>query len=307
MAQLIRIKMINEEVAFNLSENTITKSSITSAFLLPNDATVSLSYDLNDRRIWCFFLSNQTYLLDYQYQSPAGNKRSINSYYPALVPDPAPSFETYTKWLYSLNEHNIKTNVICVHPRFFVTFRHGSHKNLNIGNKYGIKVSVAQIHETFDFILLKSESDVVDRGPSIAQAQQSEPFTLAGFGNQHGSVSYLPGSIHSVNDFYVNSDGNALTMGPFILGTSGNSKDCIDEHPGLSSISDKSTDSLKNPPNCPRSRTDGEAAVNSTKNVITPAFRFKDAFLVELRQEKLQEKEPLPSKRIHYSRDVCWQ
>ncbi|KAI6215458.1 hypothetical protein M3Y94_00387200 [Aphelenchoides besseyi] len=306
MAQLIRIKMINEEVAFNLSENTITKSSITSAFLLPNDATVSLSYDLNDRRIWCLllqnvfqsiknerswyclfcfrmigkicsFLSNQTYLLDYQYQSPAGNKRSINSYYPALVPDPAPSFETYTKWLYSLNEHNIKTNVICVHPRFFVTFRHGSHKNLNIGNKYGIKVSVAQIHETFDFILLKSESDVVDRGPSIAQAQQSEPFTLAGFGNQHGSVSYLPGSIHSVNDFYVNSDGNALTMGPFILGTSGNSKDCI------------------------------EAAVNSTKNVITPAFRFKDAFLVELRQEKLQEKEPLPSKRIHYSRDVCWQ
>lgn len=52
MAEAIRIKMMDKDVEFDLTGNTITKSSIKSALLL-GDADVSLSYEVDGRRKFC--------------------------------------------------------------------------------------------------------------------------------------------------------------------------------------------------------------------------------------------------------------
>ncbi|CAD6192679.1 unnamed protein product [Caenorhabditis auriculariae] len=162
-------------------------------------------------------------------------ERPMSPYYPSLPPDPAPTPEAFSKWMFYLHDHLGQATAICVHPRYFVSFRHGSHLQLKLGEtlkmytadkevdeQVGMHVSVVKVNEELDFILLKSEFNVVERGPSIARAQESEPFTLAGFGNEHGRLSYLPGTIHSVRDTYFEGDGKQL--GPFILGTSPSSR-----------------------------------------------------------------------------------
>lgn len=68
-----------------------------------------------------------------------------------------------------------KATAICVHPRFFVTFRHGTHLQFKLGDaltiysaekemdeQIGIDVCVVKVNEALDFVLLKSESDVVE-------------------------------------------------------------------------------------------------------------------------------------------------
>ncbi|CAI4220850.1 unnamed protein product [Auanema sp. JU1783] len=162
--------------------------------------------------------------------SRVSSERSTSPYHPELPHDPAPSAKCFKKWMFYLNEQT-KSTTICVHPKFFVTFRHGTHSHFNIGDSlkiypveeengsgFGVDVRVANIYEAYDFILLKSEFNVVDRGPTIARAQESEPFTLVGFGNDIGCLSYLPGSIHSNRGHYF--QGEVQLMGPFILGTS---------------------------------------------------------------------------------------
>lgn len=53
MEQTIRIKMMNKEIEIDLTENMITKGSIKSAFLLADDAVVSLCYEVDGHRKWC--------------------------------------------------------------------------------------------------------------------------------------------------------------------------------------------------------------------------------------------------------------
>lgn len=51
----------------------------------------------------------------------------------------------------------------------------------------------------------------------IAQVRDSEAFTLAGFGNDQGCISYLNGIIHHGRDYFFYN--GVRQMGPFILGT----------------------------------------------------------------------------------------
>ncbi|KAI6227839.1 hypothetical protein M3Y95_00558900 [Aphelenchoides besseyi] len=252
MAQLIRIKMMDEEVVFDLSENTITKSSITSAFLLPDDTTVLLSYDLNGRRIWCLSFS--------------------------VLPDPAPSFETYPKWMFYLHKDNIKTNVICVHPRFCVTFRHGTHVQLTIGDLLTMYSAIRKlvwsncIKSTISFCFRANQMlyTTVQRSLNLDNPNRLRSLDL-GMNNR---VSFLHGLIYTTKSFYFDSENGARYKGPFILGSSRSSK-------GYGAIL--------------------EAAVFSAKNIMTVASRFKDAFETELCQEQLQEKvsSPPPKKRAY--------
>ncbi|KAI6188290.1 hypothetical protein M3Y98_00339000 [Aphelenchoides besseyi] len=53
MTQLLKIKMVDGEAEFELSENVLTESSIKHAFLLPSDAIVSLYYVVDGRRRYC--------------------------------------------------------------------------------------------------------------------------------------------------------------------------------------------------------------------------------------------------------------
>lgn len=67
-----------------------------------------------------------------------------------------------------------KSTVVCVHPRYFVTFRHGTHLQLKVGDvvrifhakigineQVGYDVSVVDMNEKLDFILLRSKEIVV--------------------------------------------------------------------------------------------------------------------------------------------------
>lgn len=67
-----------------------------------------------------------------------------------------------------------KSTVVCIHPRYFVSFRHGTHLQLKIGDLLTIfhaknedceqkehRVSVVYINENLDFILLKSKKTIV--------------------------------------------------------------------------------------------------------------------------------------------------
>lgn len=92
-----------------------------------------------------------------------------------VPPDPAPASKSFIKWMFFLHDHVGKATTICVHPRFFVTFRHGTHLQFKLGDELtmysaekeireqtGVKVCVVNVNEALDFVLLKSQSDVVD-------------------------------------------------------------------------------------------------------------------------------------------------
>uniref|UniRef100_A0A1I7WCD9 LTD domain-containing protein n=1 Tax=Heterorhabditis bacteriophora TaxID=37862 RepID=A0A1I7WCD9_HETBA len=52
-----------------------------------------------------------------------------------LVPMPhAPMAKSTDKWMFFSYDSMGKSTVICIHPRFFVTFRHGSHLQLKKGD-----------------------------------------------------------------------------------------------------------------------------------------------------------------------------
>lgn len=65
--------------------------------------------------------------------------------------------------------------MLCVHPRFFVTFRHGPHKKFTINapltiysagedaeRAVGVSVHMVHTNDSLGFVLLKSEVDVVE-------------------------------------------------------------------------------------------------------------------------------------------------
>lgn len=67
-----------------------------------------------------------------------------------------------------------KSTVVCIHPRYFVTFRHGRHLQLKVGDvirifhakigtneQDGYEISVVDMNEKLDFILLRSKEIVV--------------------------------------------------------------------------------------------------------------------------------------------------
>jgi hypothetical protein len=89
--------------------------------------------------------------------------------------DPVPAPKSFIKWMFFLSDYMGKSIVVCIHPRFFVTFRHGSHLeykdddvltiykvNEEIQEQVGIEVSVVKVHEELDFVLLKSKFEVVE-------------------------------------------------------------------------------------------------------------------------------------------------
>uniref|UniRef100_A0A1I7SHC3 Uncharacterized protein n=2 Tax=Bursaphelenchus xylophilus TaxID=6326 RepID=A0A1I7SHC3_BURXY len=321
MAQSIRIKMMDEEENVAVSGNIITESSIRHAFLLPPDAVVKLSYGSNGIQTNCrtdaagtsFLLPDGWSTMQFFARSAtpmyrALNERPTSPYYPALPPNPAPTSEAVIKWMFFLPDQMGKSATICVHPRFFVTFRHGTHLRLKVGDaltmytaekeaneQVGIDVCVVNVNEELDFVLLKSKSDVVERGPSIARAQESEPFTLAGFGNEQGSLSCLPGEIHSCREYYFR--GDVQQLGPFILGTSrssrGDSGGGIWGSRGLIGMNHGCTTM---PPQLHHLAI-SEAATFSAKNIIIPACWFKYAYMEELEKERKKEKVASPPQK----------
>lgn len=57
-------------------------------------------------------------------------------------------------------------------------------------------VIVAAICKKFEFVLLKSTSNVIKVGPHIANAMVGEKILLCGYGNNFQTISYLTGLLH---------------------------------------------------------------------------------------------------------------
>lgn len=81
--------------------------------------------------------------------------------------------KSINEWMFFAKDDAGKSCVVCVHPRYFVTFRHGTHLQLRVGDPLTIykaksdfnesfTVTVVQLNEMLDFILLKSDEDVVE-------------------------------------------------------------------------------------------------------------------------------------------------
>lgn len=129
------------------------------------------------------------------------------------------------------------------------------------------------------------------------RAEESEAFVLAGFGNEKQSLSYLPGTIHSLCDYYSTfktSEGNDISMGPFILGTSRSSRGDSGKNNSVLLIKNKTLGggcwsargliginvACTTMPSQYHHLAISEAAIFSPKNIISPAYRFKEEYLV---------------------------
>ncbi|KAE9556268.1 hypothetical protein FO519_000451 [Halicephalobus sp. NKZ332] len=263
----------------------VGKGTLRDAFQLEEDVAIGLFREdiaLERRREgdeFIFVLDTEWKGAEFELKWGEARRSRPSTPFGQVPPVSAPASKSFVKWMFFLRDHMGKSTVICIHPRFFVTFRHGSHLQLKAGDslmiykaeqeveeQVGINVCVVKIDEALDFILLKSEVNVVEREPKSPNCSLWLGLAMS------NSLSYLPGTIHSVRDYYSTFEGNANLMGPFVLGTSQSSG-------GDSAIS--------------------EAAIFSPKNIISPALRFKEAYLVELEKERKEKKVVSPPRKKH--------
>ncbi|KAE9546653.1 hypothetical protein FO519_010135 [Halicephalobus sp. NKZ332] len=243
-------------------------------------------------------------------------KLALNRHIPKVTPSPPPPMpKSIDKWMFYAVDSAGKSTVVCIHPRYFVTFRHGTHLHLQVGNTIrifhaksetneqdGYEVTVVDMNEKLDFILLRSKEIIVPKSPRLAIAEESENFLLAGFGDHstgQQQLAYLNGIIHSVRGYYFSiNDRPALLMGPFVLGTGqssrGNSGGACWSAKGLIGINFGVT----NMPETTHSFAISEAATFSPKNIISPSIPYiKDLLMAQLRIEKQNSPKPPPEKK----------
>ncbi|CAI4223072.1 unnamed protein product [Auanema sp. JU1783] len=306
----LRIQMNNRQITMIPTGNFISKNSIKSVFFLSDNAVVRLSYKLGDEDIFCdsrtvrggvfepepcFLLPElwQTLLFTVDHRTSSTRQGTpanqvvaerLVSPYLSCPPDLAPRAESFKKWMYYLLDNCIKSAVICVHKNFFVTFRHGRYP-----------VSVVFINETLDYILMRSEVDIVSNGPPIVRARNSEPITMAGFGNQESAYSFVSGIIYSNRSFYFNN--GKKHCGPYILGTAptarGNSCDGVWGSYGLLGMNL----GCSTMPNQLHTVAISEAATFCPRNLICEAFRFEEEVMRILEEERILKVSPPPRKK----------
>ncbi|KAI6201577.1 hypothetical protein M3Y96_00857100 [Aphelenchoides besseyi] len=167
MTQSVKIKMVDGEAEFELSENVLTESSIKHAFLLPSDAIVSLYYVVDGRRKYCRTNEAGTcFLLPIDWPNRQFSATSNASFRPGSVmnrdppriidkPSVSPTEEAVPRkrakiveqkesnakdlqWFQSLQQYALfyednKKTKHCITPltkQIAVTYAHGSHQNL---------------------------------------------------------------------------------------------------------------------------------------------------------------------------------
>uniref|UniRef100_A0A1I7TB45 Peptidase A1 domain-containing protein n=1 Tax=Caenorhabditis tropicalis TaxID=1561998 RepID=A0A1I7TB45_9PELO len=342
MAQVLHLVMLRDEVKqIPLATNIVTNSSIKSAFLLQDDALISLSYEEGGIRKWCtstdhpekkFLLPNNWESIPFVVESnklptrPASmmdmiTERPISPYFPEIPPSSSPKGKAFIQWMFYVQDDLGKASTVCLHPRFFATFRHGSHLSLKLGDKLtmynadtdidqqtGTIVTVAKIDESLDFVILQSNEDVVSRGPTVVHPEDGEPYTSVGFGNDNGHLSYTTGIVNSTKDYYFTG---ATQLGPFMLGTSLSSRGdsgkdffLINQKPtflgggiwgprGLLGIIHGCTTMP------PQNHFDAisEAATFSKKCIFCPAFWLKKAVMELLETDQKKEKSISPPQK----------
>ncbi|KAI6201589.1 hypothetical protein M3Y96_00858300 [Aphelenchoides besseyi] len=180
MTQSVKIKMVDGEAEFELSENVLSESSIKHAFLLPSDAIVSLYYVVDGRRKYCqtrlasepsFFLPNDWPNRQFFATSNASSRPGsvMNRDPPRIIDKPSvsPTDEAVPRkrakiveqtesnakdlqWFQSLQQYALfyegdNKAKRCITPltkQIAVTYAHGSHQNLTKESTEGTPIIV---------------------------------------------------------------------------------------------------------------------------------------------------------------------
>ncbi|CAI4220914.1 unnamed protein product [Auanema sp. JU1783] len=233
MASTIHIKMIDKEVEIDLT-NVLTQSTIKSQFLLPSNAVVSLSYEINDCQKGCHMNEAGTaFLIPKNFKEmhflvdsdKMPSRPATPTHARPISPYPDGNIEIVTKnmfyMLFNASDSTGKLTVACVHPRYFVTFRDGTHLQLGntikifpataqdqprIRRESGYEVKVVDINEKLDFILLRSKENIVETAPRLVRGEESEMFLLAGFGDMTSGSQKLAYHLYARFRLYTSCD-----------------------------------------------------------------------------------------------------
>uniref|UniRef100_A0A914EN09 Uncharacterized protein n=1 Tax=Acrobeloides nanus TaxID=290746 RepID=A0A914EN09_9BILA len=327
-----KVKVLLDDVA-KISEHTLRR-----AFQLENEVPIGLTIIIDEKEVcldrqefergqFYFVLpkerENLEFRLTWDEQRRSRPRFSLDAHpespYPKAPSPPPPMSKSIDKWMFYAVDSAGKSTVVCIHPRYFVTFRHGTHLQLQVGSvirifnaksetneQDGYEVTVVDLNERLDFILLRSKEIIVPIAPRLAIAEESENFLLAGFGDQstgEQQLAYLNGIVHSVRGYYFSvydrpAHRPSLLMGPFILGTGQSSRGgsggacwsfnrLIGINFGVTTM-----------PETTHSLSISEAATFSPKNIISPAIPFISmSLMAQLYIEKQTSPKPPPKKK----------
>ncbi|CAD6198122.1 unnamed protein product [Caenorhabditis auriculariae] len=253
MPQIIRIKMNDKELNFVPCQNILAKSSLTSAFLLPEEAIVSLSYELTREEIHCemnekgtaFILPEDYSNLKFKVESDrAPSRSSIPADFEGptfrkrrriyMDSEPLPVDRDIISrigkysWFYT-KEDNLKRSAIPVTRYLAITYRHGENKHFVNGDcirlssyknqKVIVDSYVVLVDDSLDLIVLQSKSAELCNRDLILEAAEPErgmPYILMGYSVVHGRTSHI-----SFSAGIISSD---ITSRLRFLGSSGSFK-----------------------------------------------------------------------------------
>ncbi|UMM22583.1 hypothetical protein L5515_003724 [Caenorhabditis briggsae] len=220
--------MMDKDIAFELTDNRITKNSIKAGFLLEDDAVISLSYEKNAHQICCqmneagtsFLLPDEWSSMQFSVESdkapsrpatpadiegPNPKKRKLDPYSEQLAVngDLAASIGRYALY-YNVKRDNYKRCAIPLTPRLAATFHHGENKSIKIGDEIvihswldkNLKVATraVKIMEEYDTIILQADGEHLSDKDFITSSgypQKGMKYLLMGFSIIHEKTSHL--------------------------------------------------------------------------------------------------------------------
>uniref|UniRef100_A0A1I7W6L0 Peptidase S1 domain-containing protein n=1 Tax=Heterorhabditis bacteriophora TaxID=37862 RepID=A0A1I7W6L0_HETBA len=206
------------------------------------------------------------------------NDLSLNSYLSQMH-----DFDWIKTFLFFiLEETGFKSCVRSLTPHYMVTFRHGTHLNyvkdstvvrvllISSGKQYDAVVTY--ICEEQDYVILKSNEEVVERECPIQQCDVMKRFVVCGFTKGLSELNFIRGTVYSVYPFVYENNGKQY--GAFVYGTARTSLGdsgaaCFGTY-GLMAINlGTTTMPLKH-----HNEAISEAAVYSSNNYMIPASRL---------------------------------
>ncbi|CAK5080655.1 unnamed protein product [Meloidogyne enterolobii] len=252
---------------------------------------------------------------DIIYQVVYKDSRSISPY--MKVQSPLPELEEPEKFCFFASkfdqENEVRSPVVCIHPYYFTTYFHTSRVEYKKdvtqvrvyakdGTEYNTVVKHISIEQ--DFVVLKSEKKIVDRGPHICKTPCSGAILLCGcYTNEFDRLEQCKkeGCLQGPETTILrSSSGKRLGRGPFLLGVvttapgdSGCAVFCPHGLKGISVGTNKFKKAPKDPVKEAHKDPVKEAAKHLPKCLIVPATDIMNeitALEMELRgDEEIEE------------------
>ncbi|CAJ0957768.1 unnamed protein product, partial [Mesorhabditis belari] len=201
--------MLDKDVAFKLSDNQITESSIKHAFLLPPDAIVKLSYQENGQQIDCrmnetgttFLLPDGWSSMQFHVESDQAPSRpstpadQVKNNAPVYVPiDTGDLILQLEKYFFYEEIGDNKACFTVLSSHYAISFNHGPHQtwrsspdekqtSVTICNQEGQKfeTKVVECDAEIDFIVVHSDVPLVSKPPIIEFPKKLERYILLGY------------------------------------------------------------------------------------------------------------------------------